>query len=66
MIPAWLKKLGLAIVVWIVVAIVVWLIGALLVASGVDTPTHIGNFLENAAGLIGFLCGIIYFFRGNI
>lgn len=53
-----LWKFILAVVVWIVVAIVLEIVGDLL-------GGNIGDWLASNNVLIGFLCGVLYFFFGS-
>lgn len=53
-----------AIVVWVVVAIVLWLLGGVLQTIQEPTTHAIGNFLRGSAGLIGFLCAVVWYFFG--
>lgn len=60
-----LVKALYAVVVWVVVAILLYLFGGLLMAVTEPTTHAIGAFLREHAGLIGFLCGLAYFFFGT-
>jgi hypothetical protein len=51
--------------VWVIATIVCLLLGALLATVGEETVSSIGAFLKSNAGLIGFLCGLVYFFFGS-
>jgi hypothetical protein len=57
-----LQRILKAIIVWVVVAVVCWLIGSLITAMALPVLTGIGAFLSGNAGLIGFLCALVYFF----
>jgi hypothetical protein len=59
-----LLRILYAIIVWVVVTIVLWLLGGLLQAVLEPTTRAIGNFLRGSAGLIGFLCAIVWYFFG--
>lgn len=56
-------KLVRALVLWLVVAIVLELVGKALTSGG-DT-SGFGGFLRENNVLIGFLCGVVYFFFGD-
>lgn len=60
-----LLRILYAIIVWVVAAIVLWLLGGLLLHVTEPTTHAIGGFLKAQAGLIGFLCGLVYFFFGD-
>lgn len=57
----------IAVVVWIVVAIVVYLVGAAFAVlfPGILPLATFGNYLKDYAGLVGFVCGLYYFFFGS-
>jgi hypothetical protein len=51
--------------VWIIATLVLYLAGGLLAQVTQETVASIGTFLRDNAGLIGFLCGLVYFFFGS-
>lgn len=51
--------------VWIIVALALYIVGGLLTSIAQETVAQIGAFLRDNAGIIGFLCGLVYFFFGN-
>lgn len=60
-----LRKLLLALVVWLAVAIGLFLVGTLLLHVAEPTTRAIGGFLKQFAGLIGFLCALVWYFFGD-
>ena len=58
------RKLILAIVVWVVVALVCILLGGLLATMKAAPLTTIGDFLDTWAWVLGFLAGLWYYFAG--
>lgn len=60
-----LRRLILAVVVFIVVTLIVYLLGSLCLAISEATINSVGTFLHQSSGIIGFLAGICYFFFGN-
>lgn len=60
-----IRRIVLAIVVFIVVAIVVNLLGKLCLTITDPTVQAVGRFLSSSSGLIGFLAGLCYFFFGS-
>lgn len=60
-----LKRIAWSVGVWVIVALALWLLGGLLLHVAEPTTHAIGGFLKAQAGLIGFLCGLVYFFFGD-
>lgn len=54
-----------ALAVWIITTLALVLLGGLLIALGQQVTTVVGEFLKDNSLLIGFLCGIVYFFFGS-
>lgn len=54
----------LALLVLVAAAVVCLLLGGLLQTIQEATANSIGAFLKGNAGLIGFLCGIVWFIWG--
>lgn len=62
----WILKGIAAIIVWVIAALVVAFAGTLLKTVDADQIKTLGEFLVTNAGLIGFLCGAVYFVWGRL
>lgn len=61
-----LRKLILSVVVGVVATLACILVGAILVALRVSVAETVGGFLQDWAGVIGFLAAIWYFLAGPV
>lgn len=59
-----LRKFLEALVVWLVVAVALWLLAQLLAVVNMEVTDSIATFLDRTNVVIGFLCGLWYFFFG--
>lgn len=60
-----LRRLVLSVIVWLVAAIVVYLLGLLIASFTPAGMVQAGHVLQDNCGLIGLVCGLVYFFFGS-
>lgn len=58
-----MKRILFALLAWVVAAVVFYLLGSLL--GLIDPVADVGAWLQDHAGLLGFLVGVWYFIWGH-
>lgn len=61
----WILKIAAGIIIWAIVALFVGFIGGLLFTVEQTQVRYLGDFLKDAAGLIGFIAGAAYVIWGR-